>query len=90
MSAPKSVKDGFSLFFVIVVLILVLVSTLNLIAAAGKVYFLVDHTKFGIHGPIRLGELDICDVLITDREPEPGFTGIIRAAKPEMDIVIAE
>ncbi len=45
----------------------------NMIKLASKAFFLLDHTKFEKLGPVRLGGLEICDVLITDSALPAGF-----------------
>lgn len=60
----------------------------EMIRLAEKVFFLIDHTKFGKLGPIRLGGLEICDVLITDRAPEEEMTGQLKQENPKMELVV--
>lgn len=60
----------------------------HMIKLAEKVYFLIDHTKFGKLGPIRLGDLDICDVLITDQEPDEEMLIQLKQANPKMEITV--
>ncbi len=60
----------------------------DMIKLADKVYFLIDHTKFGKLGPIRLGGLDICDVLITNQKPDEEMIVQLKQANPEMEIVV--
>jgi DeoR family fructose operon transcriptional repressor len=60
----------------------------DMIRLAEKVYFLIDHTKFGKLGPIRLGDLDICDVLITDQEPDEEMMIQLKQANPKMEIAV--
>lgn len=62
----------------------------EMINLAEKVYFLIDHTKFGKLGPIRLGGLDICDVLIADSEPSEDIMRQLKQSKPDMEIVVCE
>lgn len=62
----------------------------EMIALAEKVYFLVDHTKFGRLGPIRLGGLEICDVLITDAKPSAELVRQLKQSKPDIEIVVCE
>lgn len=55
---------------------------------ADRVFFLVDRTKFGKLGPIRLGGLDICDVLITDSEPGADMRVQLKQSNPDMEIIV--
>ncbi|NLK87089.1 MAG: DeoR/GlpR transcriptional regulator [Clostridiaceae bacterium] len=62
----------------------------EMISLAEKVYFLIDHTKFGKLGPIRLGGLEICDVLITDEKPSGDLIRQLKHSRPDMEIVVCE
>jgi len=62
----------------------------EMLKLAEKVYFLIDRTKFGKLGPIKLGELDICDVLITDAEPDADLLMQLKHANPRMEIVVCD
>ncbi|NMA34087.1 MAG: DeoR/GlpR transcriptional regulator [Clostridiaceae bacterium] len=60
----------------------------EIISLSEKVYFLVDHSKFGKLGPIKLGGLDICDVFITDRMPPSELEQQLKQGNPEMEIIV--
>lgn len=60
----------------------------EVISLAEKVYFLVDHSKFGKLGPIKLGGLEICDVLITDKKPPAELEQQLKQSNPEMEIIV--
>lgn len=60
----------------------------EMIGRAEKKFFLLDHTKFGRCGPVRLGDLKICDVLVTDKAPDEGIIQPIFHAHPELELVI--
>ena len=62
----------------------------EMIHLAEKVYFLIDHTKFEKLGPIRLGGLEICDVLITDAQPSGDLVRQLKQSNPDMEIVVCE
>lgn len=62
----------------------------DMIKLAEKVYFLIDHTKFGKLGPIRLGGLDICDVLISDMFPDEELMAQLKLANPNMEVAVIE
>ncbi len=60
----------------------------EMINLADTVYFLIDRTKFGKLGPIRLGGLDICDVLITDAEPDADMLVQLKQGNTEMETIV--
>jgi DeoR family fructose operon transcriptional repressor len=62
----------------------------EMIGLAEKVYFLIDRTKFGKLGPIRLGGLEICDVLITDAQLSSELTRQLKLSNPDIEIVVCE
>ncbi len=62
----------------------------EMIRLAGKVFFLIDHTKFGKLGPIRLGGLEICDVLVTDIAPEEDIAVQLKQENPNMELVVCD
>lgn len=61
----------------------------EMINISSQVFFLVDHTKFDKLGPIRLGNLKICDVLITDQAPSDEFLVQLKQANPKLELIIA-
>ena len=60
----------------------------EIISIAEKVYFLVDHSKFGKLGPIKLGGLEICDVFITDRKPPAELEQQLKQSNPDVEIIV--
>jgi len=60
----------------------------EIISLAEKVYFLVDHSKFGKPGPIKLGGLEICDVFITDRRPPAELEEQLKQSNPDVEIIV--
>lgn len=62
----------------------------EMISLANKVFILADQTKFGKLGPIRLGDFEICDCLITDQAPTDEFTSQIKQSNPSIELIIAE
>jgi DeoR/GlpR family transcriptional regulator of sugar metabolism len=62
----------------------------EIINLSGKVFFLADHAKFGRRGPVHLGDLKICDVLITDQAPPDDFISQLTQSNPDLELIIAE
>jgi DeoR family transcriptional regulator, fructose operon transcriptional repressor len=61
----------------------------EIIKASGKVFFLLDHSKFGKLGPVRLGEINICDILITEKLPPDEFAARLYELHPDLEIVVS-
>ena len=49
-----------------------------LIRNSRQVILACDHTKFGRHAMIRLGDIGSIQVLVTDREPEEPFRSLLQ------------
>ncbi len=49
-----------------------------LIRNSRQVLLACDHTKFGRHAMIHLGDVSDVNLLVTDRQPEPQFTEMLR------------
>ncbi|MCJ7806286.1 MAG: DeoR/GlpR family DNA-binding transcription regulator [Clostridia bacterium] len=60
----------------------------EMIKASGKVFFLLDHSKFGKLGPVRLGDINICDILITEKSPPDEVADWLYELHPGLEIIV--
>jgi DeoR family fructose operon transcriptional repressor len=61
----------------------------EMIDVSKKVFFLLDHTKFSRLGPVYLGDITMCDVLITEQSPHDEFVLQLIEANPNLEIITA-
>jgi DeoR/GlpR family transcriptional regulator of sugar metabolism len=50
----------------------------KMIAIAGKVIIVADHTKFGRGGMIPVAPLNAAHIVVSDRDLAPGFVDLLR------------
>lgn len=60
----------------------------ELLKVSAKHFYLVDHSKIGKIGSVRLAPLTDCDVLITDRSLDNDFQEQLIRANPNLNVII--
>lgn len=61
----------------------------EMLRMASEVFLLVDRTKFGRIGPVRLGNASLCTALICDEEPPAEFKEQMLRENPALRIIVA-
>ncbi len=62
----------------------------EMLKISNKVYFLLDHSKFGKLGPIHLGDINTCDVLLTDELPPEDFSKKLSQLNSKLEVIVCK